>query len=314
MSERELTASEEAQDDQPNDSVYDFLYHDVRRVGSFLAQFDEAGHLQQVTQSESATRGQSRGFRFAAGGEVAQVGSGHIDVSRTPLSGASEGSERVYDPLWTNARALLDYLQEREMVQRNLAEVRIGQFVLVSGTLAVLDLPMLQQLWEVPIVQATIKSGVPAAAPQLQTGQPRNRSDRRRDNRKPTVHPTIAEDPVGFMIGLIKYLPHLIQARLKTNDNIAIWCSLREESLVVSSADLVLKHGTVLTGTWTIVGILDAMPEHLDPQSPDPSSVLDDAPLAHPARTLGPLVRQLMGRPAQAYGITPLLIFREVSA
>jgi len=311
-SKREYAASEVAQDGQLSGSVYDFLYHDVRRVGSFLAQFDEAGHLQQITQSEHATKGQSRGLRFAAGGEIAQVGSAHIDVSRTPLSGGSEASERVYDPLWANARALLDYLYERNMILRNLLDARIGQFVLVSGVLAVLDLPMLQQLWEMPIVQATIKSGA-GAVPSSQSHSP-NRAERRRGNRLPTAQLTIAENPIEFMISLVKYLPHLIQARLKVEDGTAIWCSLREESLVVSSADLMLKHGTVLTGTWHVLGILDATPENSTEQPSDLSSVLDDAPLAHPARSLGPMVRQIMGRPAHAYGITPLLIFREVLA
>jgi hypothetical protein len=99
MSSSENEASDEEPDAPENDSVLDFLYHDVRRVGSFLAQFDVAGHLRQVTQTEGVVRSQSRGFRFAAGGEVPLVGSANLDVSRTPQSGGSEASERIYDPL-----------------------------------------------------------------------------------------------------------------------------------------------------------------------------------------------------------------------
>jgi hypothetical protein len=36
MSENGPTASEGARDEQEKDSVLDFLYHDARRVGSFL--------------------------------------------------------------------------------------------------------------------------------------------------------------------------------------------------------------------------------------------------------------------------------------
>jgi hypothetical protein len=46
-----LAVSGEVLDEPQNDSVYDFLYQDVRRVGSFLDQFDVAGHLQQIVQS-----------------------------------------------------------------------------------------------------------------------------------------------------------------------------------------------------------------------------------------------------------------------
>jgi hypothetical protein len=314
MSEREPKASEGEQDEQQRDSVYDFLYHDSRRVGSFLAQFDEAGHLQQITQSENVTRGQSRGYRLAAGGEIPLVGSANIDLSRTPLGGGSESSERVYDPLWANAREILDYPTERDMIERSLDVARIGQFVLVSGALAVLDLPMLQQLWELPIVRSTIAAGNRATPdPSRPASQMQSRADRKR-HRQQSSKPTIADNPVQFMIDIIKYLPHLIQAGIKTEAGDSVWCSLREESLVVSSADLMLKHGTVLSGIWNILGILDALPDDPGDQSPDLSAVLEDAPLANPARALGPMVRQLMGRPTRAYGITPLLIFREVSA
>ena len=33
--------------------VYDFLYQDVRRVGSFLSQFVKSGHLQSIKQAIS---------------------------------------------------------------------------------------------------------------------------------------------------------------------------------------------------------------------------------------------------------------------
>jgi hypothetical protein len=138
MSQTESGASEAEQGEPGSDSVYDFLYHDVRRIGSFLAQFDDAGHLQQITQSEGATRGSKRGWKAAAGGSLPGVGSANLSVERGPEKGGFEASERVYDPLWTNARTLLDYLSERDMLRQELARARIGQFVVVSGTLSIL--------------------------------------------------------------------------------------------------------------------------------------------------------------------------------
>lgn len=46
-----MSGSEPAQGQPATASVYDFLYHDARRVGSFLAQFDENGLLQSLKRS-----------------------------------------------------------------------------------------------------------------------------------------------------------------------------------------------------------------------------------------------------------------------
>lgn len=316
MSSSENEASDEELDAQANASVYDFLYHDVRRVGSFLAQFDVAGHLQQITQTEGVIKSQSRGFRIAAGGAVPLLGSANLDVSRTPASGGSEASERIYDPLWANARTLLDYLDARGMIGRDLSDARIGEFVLVSGELAILDLPMLRQLWELPIVRATVQSGVKSTEETGTNPKPsRNRAERRRsDHQRPISSTTIDDNPAEFILQAIKYLPHAIQTLLTTINKAAVWSSISEESLVGSSADLMLKHGAILSGTWNIVGILDALPKSGNGESAEAvAAALGNTPLAQAAQSLAPLVRQMMGRPSHAYGLTPLLIFRAIS-
>jgi hypothetical protein len=87
-----------------SDSVYDFLYYDARRIGSFLAQFDDSGHLQQVRQSDTARKGNKRGFKITAGAGAPLVGTGNVGFETQPYDTGSESSERIYDPLWSNAR------------------------------------------------------------------------------------------------------------------------------------------------------------------------------------------------------------------
>ncbi|MHC2104097.1 hypothetical protein [Methylobacterium sp. CM6246] len=62
-SEKTLTNEEEDYEAHsgalPSTSVYDFLYQDVRRVGSFLAQFDEYGVRQSVKATESVGQTQT---------------------------------------------------------------------------------------------------------------------------------------------------------------------------------------------------------------------------------------------------------------
>jgi hypothetical protein len=81
-----------------------------------------------------------------------------------------------------------------------------------------------------------------------------------------------------------------------------------------------LKHGTVINGSWSMLGVLDAFPYQPNPIMDD-GRPLQDA-LAEVAGTamgmltvqLAPLAQQMLGRPPGAFGVTPILIFREVSA
>ena len=43
-------ASGKAPEGSDADEILDFLYYDAARVGSFLAQVDEGGHLKEVVQ------------------------------------------------------------------------------------------------------------------------------------------------------------------------------------------------------------------------------------------------------------------------
>jgi hypothetical protein len=302
--------SEKEQGEQERDSVFDFLYHDARRVGSFLAQFDDAGHLQQITQSESRTKGLKRGWKFALGGGMGEFGSGEASVERGPGEGGSEASERVYDPLWANARTLLDYLFERNMIQRDIWEARLGQFVLVEGRLVILDVAMLKGAWDKPAIRKIVTKD---AGVEHDLNRHLRRKQAAVGGEKPVSEVEVFMDLLGI-------LPHSLQAHI-LGDKFTAWCSLATESLVGLSSDLVLKHGTLISGDWHVLGVLDAQPER-GPESDKPMKLtpLEEA-VAGLAGTLvgtlvarlSPVTRRMLGRPYGAHGLTPLLIFREVS-
>jgi hypothetical protein len=127
MSKSVEKASEKGHAEPQSDSVYDFLYYDARRIGSFLAQFDDSGHLQQVRQSDTARKGIEKGFKITAGAGAPLVGSGNVGFEKQPYDTGSESSERIYDPLWSNARTLLDYLKAADLIGRDLSTARLGQ-------------------------------------------------------------------------------------------------------------------------------------------------------------------------------------------
>lgn len=323
MSQNESEASDKVSVERQSGSVYDFLYCDERRIGTFLSQFDELGVPTRVSVSESVQKARGRAFKFSAGGGVAGVGNANLTVERGPavVSGAKT-EQRDYDPFWANALALLDYLETNELLRRDLGSVRIGQLVLVTGSLTIMDLTLFKGLWSLPAIRSAILAGS-TTQDQSATSAPRNRQERRANQQRTEQKPVKgnSEALIDGGLALIGMLPHAIQARLATPDTNIVWSSLREDALVVSSADLILKHGAAIAGEWAMLGICDAFPDA------DASGQLTESGIAGAMSTLSlrdspfgqlmydvmPSLRPMLGRPFSAYGMTPLLIFREIS-
>ena len=283
------------------------FFHDSRRIGSFLAQFDDSGHLQQVAQSEEASKGSKRGFQVNIGGGASVLGTGgqgNVGFQRTPEEGGSESLLRVYDPLWTNALTFLDYLEQHNLLERDLTKARLGQLVLASGGLTITDLAMMQSAWKLPAIQKLLKGG----AADLQA----SRQQRRAAARSSTSNDTASQ--VDLIVELLSIMPHSVQARIH-DANGEVWCSLSQTSMVGLPSDLMLKHGVAVPGNWNIVGILDALPGAAT-DTEETATITPERPISMIATlvtSLAPIVRAFLGRPDEAFGVTPLLIFRKVS-
>lgn len=318
MSKKDGKASGKVPDEPENHSVYDFLYCDTRRIGSFLSQFDDSGHLQQVIQREDAKTVLKRGAEISIGGGGSLMGTGgsaNLGFKRGPGNEASEGSERIYDPLWTNARTFLDYLAEADLLKMEMEKARIGEFVLVKGKLSIIDLSLLASLWSKQSIVNLISSG----ANQQQATPTLTRQQRRALARTDKVQSTSA-DETRLMLDIIESLPHTAQAYIQSPEIGVVWCTLNADSLVVNSGDLLLKHGITIDGEWAVVGILDGRPSDGSETSPDDTmrALGIDPELgvgigAGVLMSLAPVAQSLLGRQPTAFGITPLLIFREVA-
>ena len=318
MSKNVEKASTKVLGEPPKASVYDFLYCDTRRIGSFLAQFDDSGHLERVVQKETATIGAKRGFKLGIGGGATLAGTGgtgNAAFEISPEAGSSEASERIYDPLWSNARTFLDYLDGAELLHRGLDGANIGQFILSSGKLALFDLSFLKIAWENPYLKRIILSSVSDNLGNQSDTNSGNRHERKRQDK--LSGKATQPDPSEGLLEFVKSLPHGVVSSLSQNGE-NIWCNLNESFLVGQSSEILLKHGATVPGDWHVVGILDAIPEgEIEPTSLQAMQKLIDV------RSLGTLgamigaladpIRNMLGRPNTSYGITPLLIFREVS-
>lgn len=300
-------ASEEVQGERERVFVLDFLYCDTRRIGSFLAQFDDSGTLQQIVQSEEAFVDGKRGFSLSVGGGATLAGTGgqgSLSIERPPATGGSEASFRVYDPLWANAVVFLDYLEEKKLIHRNLKNSPFGSFVLIKGSLSVTDFSILKNLWNFQTMKDKI----------VNSQQPsQNRKQRRAQG-----FGRQSDDVTDSLLGLdfMGSLPHLCHIDIKDGYDHA-WGSLVEENIAVEKSDIFLKHGRRIPGDWSVLGILDArpydnileneaqIPENYDAFLHGFSCIID---------VVAPMLRKAMGRPITAYGITPLIVFRQVQS
>jgi hypothetical protein len=284
-------------------SVYDFLYHDARRIGSFLAQFYESGLLQSVKQ----TKGTEQAAQSKYGGQsgihsIVKIGGQFEQQSGTV---GKDTLERQYDPFWTHALTLLDLLNDRGMIHRELGQSAMGQFVAVKGALIISDIELLKAVWDnEKLRKSYIAQEINSAVSKVSASEGTKREEIRRD--------------AEFALELVQGLPHTLQARLLSNTS-QVWCTLSPESLVGSASDIVLKHGAAISGEWSIIGILDAYPYQ------EGGEVLHGQPMVDLIATaaghgagqvalrLANHARTFMGRPPGYYGVTPLLIFREIS-
>jgi hypothetical protein len=283
-------------------SVYDFLYHDARRIGSFLAQFYEAGLLQSVKQTIGTEQAEQTKYGGQSGlNAVVRIGG---QFERQAGATNKDALERQYDPFWTHALTLLELLSNRGMIHHQPSHAAMGQFVAVKGTLLISDVGLLKAVWDnEKLRKFYIDQEIETAVSKISILE----GQKREEVRKVTE----------YALELVQGLPHTLQARL-LSEKFPVWCTLSPESLVGSASDIVLKHGPSIAGEWSIVGILDAYPYQHG------GEVVDGQPMVNliaeaaghgagqVALRLANQARTFMGRPPGYYGVTPLLIFREI--
>ncbi|WP_294325194.1 hypothetical protein [uncultured Sphingomonas sp.] len=280
---------------KPEGSVFDILYADNRRISSILSQLSEDGIVTELSRINEAS-------------DTKNV---EVNVKVVKVSGADTGKQTLnqkIDPRWLLPLLMLDEAQD--MINVDLSEASIGSLALVSGRLFMTDLNLLKAMWDSSAMRKfMLKSMVPAE-------QPANRQQARA-NRNAKVDTSEQEALLEFMARM----PHSIQANILTAND-AIWSTLDPEWLVGPASDILLKHGSKVAGHWSMVGIVDVAPfedRGLDADYDEFISPNEQARLGmfgdnvwKVATELGANVREALGRPVHAFGMTPLVIFREI--
>lgn len=295
----EESGSAEQLEGQKRNLLLDFFYHDHRRVSLFLAQLETYGLLRQVKATEAASHTGTTRTTKSAGAGLTSLLKGEMSLGETVTDDERDEAERTYDPLWANARRFMDYLAGTNLVESDIGRARIGHFIHIFGTITIIDTSLLRNLWESQTVTAELKrrwkkGEIP--------GQP-----------KPTPQQIEHQQ---IMFEMLPKWPHGTQLTID-GTGFSAWGTLAEDCTITTAGEIALKHGYEIPGTWHVLGILDATPSPLAipinvPEiAQSPTEALNN--MKSIGKNLSNSIRSALGRPVDKYGITPILIFREVS-
>lgn len=316
LSDHEQTSGA-AEEPAKSNSVYDFLYCDHGRLGSLLAQFNSFGALRELTHRQSVSSSTGGTSQESVKAKIPTIAEGDLGSSSNHSMGEEEGRDSVYDPRWVNALNFLDEITARGLLVDNLSKAGIGQLVILTGELAVFDMSLFEKMW----AQPAIKKAIIAAERPQDTQHGGNRQQRKAAEKLKGKKGTPSEAEIASE--LMGILPHSVQGAVYTDD-IQTWFTLDPANLTVKSSDMFLKHGLSPDGAWTVIGALDAFPDDTNELSSNLSGLSNEnlhqmaasTRLSQMAYLLGlPMlhpIKGLLGRPPEAYGITPLAIVRAI--
>lgn len=270
-----------AQEQHNIDCIYDFIYLDSSRLTSFLAQLDDNGVLISIKKTNHIKEEQK---------SLGSIGLTATRAATEDNTTMGKQSERHYDSGAVALYSVIDRLDELGFIKKNISATAMGQLLLCSGTIKFHDIRMMRDLWD-PIMKMSINQ---------QANQAGGKA-----NKSLLQHKTKEAE---LLKSILSALPHALLMTLFSEGQ-SLWASLEEEHLKINSDDITLKHGANFAGKWHVLAILDAKPDDNSITSPVTGNELFDG-----MTEMLTVIRTVLGRPANAYGITPIAIFRAVSA
>jgi hypothetical protein len=261
----------------------DYAYIDTVRLSHYYGQLSKHG---LVTQAKHTSKTTGKDF-------------GRLEVKALVLKGAAQlevGSEQAVelqvDPAFSRPQETLDALFEAGYIGEGIENARVGSLVLTKGHVSIFDIRMLKQMW--PHIAEMMATAETAGITNVGQRQKMHAAKKKENE---------------TMASLISQVPHSIQGTFMTDEGDA-WFTLQPDYMRINPEDIVFKHGSDLAGEWHILGIVDALPDHLMPESPAPLRV--NSEMEEGIRGMLIMLRHLLGRPVNRYGITPIMIFRTV--
>ena len=216
--------------DQESDSVYDFIYHDVRRIASFISQFQEYGHDVGVKAGIGTKQSGTINTGGSLGASIPLIGNAQGNLAHIKQDENTDTLERSFDPLWRNALTLLRHLVDADLLVE--AAPRIGQLVQVTGKISIFSTGMMQNILSNSFLkEVTINN--------LAKGVDKNIATTPAQHRK----------TVAGLLDFVGGLAQVTQIGIQTPSDI-FWGILSEVNMTVSATDYLYKTSGSPPGTW----------------------------------------------------------------
>lgn len=261
----------------------DYAYIDTLRLSHYYSQLSEDGLITQTKRS-AKTIGKDIGKLEVKA--VVVKGTGHLET------GSEEAIELQVDPAFSRPQETLDALFEAGYIGDSISAARIGSLVLTKGHLSIFDIRMMKEMWPaIAELQAMNETSHITNPGQRQKALAEKKKEHERNAK------------------IIAQVPHSVQGTFLTDEGDA-WFTLQPDYMRINAEDIVFKHGCDLGGEWHVLGIVDALPDAVAPYSEAPMRVSSEVETG--LREMLSMLRYILGRPANRYGITPIMIFRTV--
>lgn len=267
------------------DSLFDYFYIDTGRLNHWLAQLDDGGVIESFRHSKSI----GEDFRNELGMNAVIKG-GQSNTQKD-----NESQERFYSSEWSRPLLLLDLLADGGMIHREIEDAPMGSLVLVSGEIQMFDISLLQNSWDSIKNLVMEQQGIPTHKPKASMNNTQKR----------------ALENFEMVGGMLKVLPNNPQIYLRDASGEVVWSALEPDFIIGNPSTLALSNGPFLSGQWHAIGIIDGHKEDGDNSDRLP---FGDSDMSNAMSQMMQAVKDAVGRGANSYSITPLMIFRSVES
>lgn len=268
------------------ESIFDFIYLDNTKIRSFYAQLTGSGAITSRKNTSATSDDSTAEFS----GSIPAVATAKSTFKNT----AGLGSEDIFDASVTMPREMIDRLDELGFVNRDIDPEILGNLLLIEGRLSIVDV-------------SVIKGFIEPTANFMASSMPNTTSShkKKKDEFNKLMTP---------MLQFIKEVPYALEGKLlvdtgHTGENDIplcdeIWMTLSRSEMINSAHDINFKHGEFMSGKWYVLGVLDAVPFDGFTYHTEKNELRDLI-----SQTTG-MLKEQFGRPNNAFGMTPIAIFR----
>jgi hypothetical protein len=267
------------------------LYCDFERLNLIRTQFGSNVRT-SFSKNTEAARSKGTGTDGEVAANVPLLVSGGLKTGVNRTVSMTQSQSHIFDPKWSDVIDFIDAFKDEVRSRSDLQDARIGRILIIHGQLKINDLGNVRRLMETKSIKLLFSKGMKQGL-------------KRGNNNDP--------DMVQIMLDLISQIPHSVQSTISIGA-IQFWSTLNENFLLTPSSEIMLKHGTHVQGAWSVLGIVDAVPDNDELASflSDPGTNVESEGLGTVSNLIFPIARKLLGRNGHQYGITPLVIFQNV--